>query len=124
MAKRKVKTHAINHYFHVLKRIRKALGDDLIVSMALDTDHDGKPIYIVGVATVRSKTQRFNHDREQQTAVLSHADLEDDADKVVDALVQLYKSILIPKTDEGKLVEGVDYKFDITLRDKDGNILQ
>ena len=123
MSKKKIKTFPIDHYFSLHTRLREALGEDLVVSLAMDTDNDGKPLYIVAISVHKSKTQRFNHDRLQQSAVLSNADLEDDANNVIDALIQMYKDILIPKTDENKISDS-KYDINIVLRDKDGNILQ
>ena len=122
MAK-KNKIHSIDHYFSLHNRLREALGNDLVYHLTLDYDHDGKPLYVIAVSTHKSATQRFNHDKPVQSAILSGADLEDDANNVVDALIQMYKAILILKTDEDKAVDSL-YNVDITLKNKDGNILQ
>lgn len=126
---KKINKNSIQHFYTLHTKLKEALeDDDLVVSLALDKDAvTGKPLYILAVSVHKSKKYQFNHDRLQQSCVMSNTDLADNADQVINTLITMYKEILIPKAAEltEEQLQAVKNKYDvnITLRDQNGNIL-
>ena len=117
---KKLKTLHVNYYFKFHNMLQKALGDDLVYSLALDGD-----THILAVSVHKSKTQKFNHDRLIQSVVFSDEDLQMDHEKVINTLIEMYKGIIVEKTEEDNAIKQPEnYDINIVLHDKDGKLLQ
>ena len=74
------------------EKLQTELGDDLVVSLALD---EGK--YYLAISAHKSKTQQYIHGRNIQSCLISRDDLEKDIDVLVKQIVTLYRNQLVDK---------------------------
>jgi hypothetical protein len=82
----------IKNYFYFHKRLKEALGEDLVYSLAIDGNQ-----YILAVSVHKSKTLQFNHGRKIQSCFISETDLNRNIEHLIDEVIGLYQKILVPK---------------------------
>lgn len=82
--------------FH--KALRKALGDDLVYSLALD---EGK--FYLAISVHKSDTWEYSHGRNIQTCLLTEDDIQSDITSIVNKIVPMYKAILVRKNNDVQL---------------------
>ncbi len=77
------------------KLLSKALGDDLVYSLALD---EGK--YIIAISVHKSDKWEYSHGRTIQSCLLSDDEMQTDVRDLASKIVPLYKEILVRKATE------------------------
>lgn len=78
--------------FKVQQRLRKEFGDDLVYSLALDNK-----LYVLAISTHKSTRWQFNTGRTVQSTYFTEKDLDNKLDAVVDTVIKMYKTVLVPK---------------------------
>jgi hypothetical protein len=82
----------IKNYFYFHKKVREALGDDLVYSLALDGD-----MHVLAVSVHKSKTLCFKHGRKIQTCIIDNKDLNRNMEDLIADVIRLYKEVLVPR---------------------------
>lgn len=83
--------------YQLQQKIITALGDDLVVALAID---NGK--YFVSVSTHKSKLLSFKTTKVIQTCEVTEFDLTQDMNRVADELIKIYSTILLKKDEDVK----------------------
>lgn len=81
--------------FAIHEQLKKALGDDLVFSLAIS-----EGTYVLTVSVHKSTTWKFSHGKNFQQCIFTKDDMDRKIDKIVYFLVLKFKEILVPRPPE------------------------